>query len=124
MKTPLITTLALRPPHDDAGLWSRWPSAGDLRPETDVQNLYTVHVRLARGVDDLDEVVTAVTHGLSLFHLMTERDRLGRTTLVLTLGTLDLWQALLITMNAVTSAGHVPVALRAEPAAEFENDNS
>ena len=31
-----------------------------------------------------------------------------------------MWQAILMTMNAITSAGYVPIALTAEPAEEFE----
>ncbi len=100
------------------------PSVGSLRPDISLQNLYTVRVQLPRRVDDLDEVIATVTHVLTPFHLVTQHDRLGRTTLVLALGSRDLWQAILLTMNAVTSTGYAPLALTAEPAEEFEITNS
>lgn len=86
-----------------------------------MENLYIIHVRLAREVEDVDEAVAAITDTLSVFHLMTDRDRLSRSTLALTVATGDLWQAILLTMNAITSAGLVPIALTAQPAEEYEN---
>lgn len=121
---PITTRAALRPAEDRAGVWSRWPAVGGLRPDVSVQNLYTVHIRLGRAVDDLDEVTAAVSRKLSLFHLMVQHDRSGRTDLVLTLATGDVWQAILLTMNAITSSGYVPEALTVEPAAEFEIHDS
>lgn len=121
---PITARAALRPAGDRSGVWSRWPTVGGLRPDVSVQNLYTVHIRLGRVVDDLDDVTAAISRGLSLFHLMIQGDRSGRTTVVLTLATADVWQAVLLTMNAVTGSGYVPEALTVQPAAEFENEYS
>ena len=87
-----------------------------------LQNLYSIRITLARGVDDLEDVVAALTDRLGLFHVMIQQDEPGRTTIVLTLESLDLWQAILLSLNAITNAGYVPAALSAEPAADFESD--
>ena len=110
----------LRPAGPDAGTWSAWPCTGDLRPEIGVHNLYTVHITLPGRIDDLDDTLFAIADRLSLFHLMVQQDHWARTRLVLTLQSADLWQAILITINAITNTGYVPVALSAQPAAEFE----
>jgi hypothetical protein len=116
------TRPGLCPADPEAGFWWAWPFAGDLRPEVSVQNLYSVRITLARHVDDVEDLVAALTDRLSLFHVMIQQDGRGRTRIVLTLEILDLWQAILLSLNAVTSAGYVPTAVAAEPAAEFEAD--
>lgn len=99
-----------------------WPSTGDLEPGSSVQNLYTLRVSLGGPIDDLEETVVAVTGRLSLFHLMIDKDPRHRIRLSLTLETPDLWQAILLTMNAITNTGYTPVALTAEPAIDHETD--
>ena len=102
------------------GVGQSWPSTGDLSPKVSVQTPYTVQITLTRRIDDpddLDEVVVALTGRLSLPQLRLDQDHQGRTRLVLTLEATDLWQAILLTMNAVTSTGYAPVAVAAEPAA-------
>ena len=119
---PIRTRPVLCPAEPEAGIWWAWPFAGDLRPEVSLQNLYSIRITLARGVDDLEDVVAALTDRLGLFHVMIQQDGPGRTTIVLTLESLDLWQAILLSLNAITNAGYVPAALSAEPAADFEAD--
>ena len=120
--SPTRTRLVLCPADPEAGFWWAWPFAGDLRPEVSLQNLYSVSITLTRRVDDIEDVVAALTDHLSLFHVMIQRDGQGRTRIVLTLESLDLWQAILLSLNAVTGAGYVPAALAAAPAADFESD--
>ena len=112
--------LPLRPPNPEAGIWSARPATGDLRPEASLHNLYTVCVGFGRRLDHLDDVVAALTGCLPVFHLMTDHDDQGRTQLILTLEAVELWQAILLTMNATTRTGCTPVAVSAEPAVEFE----
>lgn len=112
----------LRPADPAGGIWAMWPSAGDLRPEARVADRYTLRVSLSRRIEDVDDTVRAVSARLSLFHLMVDDDSRDRTRLTFTLDTPDLWQAILLTMNAIAGTGHTPVALSAEPAMEYETD--
>ena len=119
--SPTRTRPVVCPADPESGFWWAWPSAGDLRPEVSVQNLYSVSMTLTRRVDDVEEAVAALTDRLPLFHVLIQQDDQGRTRIVLTLESLDLWQAILLTLNAITSAGYAPIALAAEPAADFED---
>lgn len=110
----------LRPPDPEAGIWSARPATGNLRPEASLHNLYTLRVSLGRRPDHLDDVVAALTGCLPVFHLMADHDDQGRTQLILTIEAAELWQAILLTMNATTATGCRPVTLSAEPAGEFE----
>lgn len=110
----------LDPVDSAGGFWSACPSSGNLSPATSVHNLYTLRATLAHPVGNLDETVAAITDYLSLFHLMVDEDSRSRTRLTLTVSTSDLWQAILLTMNAFVSTGHTPVALTAEPASDHE----
>jgi hypothetical protein len=110
-----------RPPDPLGGVWSASPATGELRPEVGVHNLYTVHLTLTRWVEDCDELAAVIARCLTRFHLMITNDGRRRTQLTLTVETSDLWQAVLLTLNAVTSTGHMPVAMTAEPTAEAED---
>lgn len=113
-----------RPADPLGGIWSAWPATGELRPEVSVHNLYTVHISLKRRVHDLDEITAVLAERIRPFHLMAASDNRGRTRLIITVETPDLWQAVLLTVHAVTSTGHVPVALTVEPSAETEDEVS
>jgi hypothetical protein len=100
-------------------VWTRWPSAGDLTPEVSVDRLHTVSVTLADTASDPDEMLAILRARLASFHLLVAHDRQGRTILVLTVETDDIWLAVLTAMNGVTATGYVPAAVTAEPAGEY-----
>ena len=89
--------------------------AGEDMPVASLTRLQTVSVTLADAVGDRDEMLTTLREHLAHFQLLVGNDR-GRTVLILTIETRDLWLAVLTAMNAVTATGYAPVAVTAEPA--------
>ena len=104
------------------GGWARWPAPDDLKPGLTMDRLHTVSVTLEDAAIDLDEMLRIVRRALAHFGLGLAHDDRGRTVLVLTVVANDLWLAVLMAMNAVTSTGYPPVALTAEPVSSDEAD--
>jgi hypothetical protein len=102
--------------------WSRWPASVALRRKASVDQVHTVSVTLeGTSVDvDVDEMLLTLRSALAHFRLQLAHDLQGRTVLVLTLETTDLWLAVLMAMNAVAATGYPAVAVQAEPATSAE----
>ena len=99
---------------------SRWPASVALRRKASVDQVHTVSVTLEDTSVDVDEMLLTLRSALAHFRLQLAHDLQGRTVLVLTLETTDLWLAVLMAMNAVTATGYAAVAVQAEPTTSAE----
>jgi hypothetical protein len=91
-----------------------------LRRKASVDQVHTVSVTLEDTYVDVDEMLLTLRSALAHFRLQLAHDLQGRTVLVLTLETTDLWLAVLMAMNAVTATGYPAVAVQAEPTTSAE----
>lgn len=106
----------------ETGVRARWSAPAELEPGVTMDRLHMVSVTLEDATIDLDEMLRILRGALAQFDLRLGHDDRGRTVLALSVIAHDLWLAVLMAMNAVTSTGYPPVAVTAEPVSSDEVD--
>ncbi|HEY5980272.1 MAG TPA: hypothetical protein VIT41_11625 [Microlunatus sp.] len=81
-----------------------------------MKGVNTVSVTVDDTSADREEMTQILRAALADFDVQISRDDHGSTVVTLVVAVADLWLAVLIAMNAVTSTGYVPTALTAGPA--------
>lgn len=88
----------------------------NLTPRVSPSHLHTVSVTLADTAIDHAEMMATLRQRLAPLRLLVAHDRRGRTVLVLTVESGDLWLAILQAMSSITATGYLPVAVEAHVA--------